>query len=226
MSVAKYPRRILNILLNLKGDKSMATYVLVHGGDRDGSIWDGVAGLLREHGHQVFCPTMTSIKKTTLQHNINEIGDLVQTNQLNKIILVGHSYGAMVITGVLDKWSDAISCLVYIDSAIPQNGESLYGMLADEGFNYKDFGLTPDKPCLEVLYFNEDILNSKPKAYIHCLKSEFIQASKPIYENLIAHAKQKNWIYFNLDTAHSCMLTQPKELSIILCDMQILLQSK
>lgn len=46
----------------------MATYVLVHGGDRDGSIWSDVANLLKNQGHQVFCPSMTSIKQTTIQH--------------------------------------------------------------------------------------------------------------------------------------------------------------
>lgn len=48
----------------------MATYVLVHGGDRDGSIWNNVAKLLQNHGHQVFFPSMTPIKQTSLQHNI------------------------------------------------------------------------------------------------------------------------------------------------------------
>lgn len=51
----------------------MAAYVLVHGGNRDGSVWNAVADLLRQIGHDVFCPTMTSVKIATLDENIAEI---------------------------------------------------------------------------------------------------------------------------------------------------------
>lgn len=153
----------------------MATYVLVHGGDRDGSIWSAVAKSLLDHNHTVFTPSMTPLKQTTLQHNIDEICELIQINNLNHIILVGHSYGAMVITGVLSKLADKISYVVYVDSAVPENGKSLYGLFSENGFNYQDFGLTPDAPCVEPLYFDENKIKEKPKAYVHCLQSEFIE---------------------------------------------------
>lgn len=202
----------------------MTTYVLIHGGDRDGSIWENISQLLRNDGHQVFCPSMTPIKQTTLQHNINEICELIQVQQLDKIILVGHSYGAMVITGVFDRLPERIDCMIYVDSAIPQNGKSLYGLLAENGFNYQDFGLTPDPPCIEPLSFDESKLKEKLKAYIHCLQSEFIAATKPIYKNIIENAAKDNWLYFDLDTTHGCMFTQPKELAVILAGMRIVLR--
>jgi pimeloyl-ACP methyl ester carboxylesterase len=200
----------------------MTTYVLVHGGDRDGHIWEGVARLLRHQGNQVFCPSMKSIKETTLQHNINEICELIQANQLNDIILVGHSYGAMVITGVLNQLSDAIHCMVYIDSVIPQSGKSLFALLAENGFNDESLGLTPDTPCIEPLLFDENKLKEKLKAYIHCLKSEFSAATKPFYDNLIKTSATNHWLYFDLNTTHACMLTQPEALAVILAGMQVL----
>lgn len=106
---------------------------------------------------------------------------------------------------------------------IPKNGKSLFGLLAENGFNYEDFGLTPDKPCIEPLYFNENIIKQKPKAYIHCLQSEFIQVTKPMYQQVVNTAQQDNWIYFNLDTQHACMKTQPKELAVILNGIPALL---
>lgn len=127
----------------------------------------------------------------------------------------------MVITGVLNKLSDHISCLIYIDSVIPENGKSLYGLLAENGFNYQQFGLTPDAPCLESLKFDETILKLKPKAYIHCLRSEFITATKPFYNNIVARAEKDNWLYFCLDTTHGCMLTQPKELAAIITGVTV-----
>lgn len=204
----------------------MAVYLLVHGGDRDGTIWKSVSQLLRKKGHQVFCPTMTPIKQTTLQHNIDEICELIQKNHLNNIILAAHSYGAMIITGVLDKLPDHIACMVYIDSAVPQNGKSLYGLLAENGFNYRDFGLTPDLPCIAPLNFDENKLKKKPKAYVHCLQSEFIAATKPIYTQIVEHSKNDNWLYFDLDTTHGCMFTQPKELAVILSGLEILIDDQ
>ena len=202
----------------------MTTYVLVHGGDRDGTIWESVSELLRAKGHHVFCPSMTPITKTSLQHNIDEICELIKVNHLSDIILAGHSYGAMVITGVLNHLSDKISCLVYIDSAIPQNGKSLYGLLAENGFDYKSAGLTPDAPCIEPLFFNENKLKEKTKAYVHCLQSEFMEATQSIYKKIVDHSREDNWLYFDLNTTHGCMLTQPKELAVILLGMQIFQQ--
>lgn len=202
----------------------MATYVLVHGGDRDGTVWDTVAKLLKKHPHQVFCPSMTSIKLTTLQHNINEICELIHNNNLHDIILVGHSYGAMVITGVINKLSDKISYAVYVDSIIPKNGKSLFDILAENGFDYQHFGLTPDTPCIEPLYFDENKFKNKSKAYIHCLQSEFIDVTKPTYKYIADHSSQDHWLYFSLDTLHGCMFTQPNELAVILFGVQMFLK--
>jgi hypothetical protein len=190
----------------------------VHGGDRDGSIWETISRMLCDHGNKVFCPSMQPIKTSTLQHNINEICQLIETEQLDNIFLVGHSYGAMVITGVLEKFSDRIHCMVYVDSVIPKNGKSLFGLLEENNFDYKNFGLTPDAPCIEPLYFDENKLNKKLKAYIHCLQSEFLQIAQPVYNRI---SKNPEWICFSLDTTHSCMLTQPKALAIILAGLQV-----
>ena len=199
----------------------MANYILIHGGDSKGSVWNDVADLLRQSGNRVYHPSLTSIKQATLEQNIGEICDLIHTESLDNIILVGHSYGAMVITGVHDCLSDKIKYLTYVDSAIPKNGYSLYGMFAELGFNYEDFDLTPDQPCVASLFFDEKKLNQKQKAYIHCLQSEFISITKPIYEEMKSNTKAHHWIVFDLDTVHACMISQPKELAVILSGLQI-----
>lgn len=201
----------------------MATYVLVHGGDRDGSIWNEVAACLRKEGHQVYCPSMASVKEVYLKHNIKEICDFIRHEQLDQIILVGHSYGAMVITGVADQLQDQIAYLVYVDSAIPENGQSLYGLLEHYGFDYRRLGLTPDPACIEPLHFDERKINQLPKAYIRCLRSEFIDALTPLYEKMVLQASLYHWIYFCLDTEHGCMFTQPHELAVILFGLQVFL---
>lgn len=192
----------------------MSTYLLVHGGDRDGSIWLPIKEYLEKHGHLVYTPSMSSVKTSTLSKNIDEVLDTISSHSLNDIILGGHSYGAMVITGVFNRVPDKINQLVFIDSAVPEDGKSLYGMFSEKGFDYKDYDLTPDPACLEKLYFDEQRFSESTKTYIHCLQSEFLALTKPIYQSL--KNSEGNWHYFCLDTVHGCMFTQPRELAIIL----------
>lgn len=197
----------------------MTTYVLVHGGDRDGSVWNAVANLLRQHGHDVFCPTMTSVKIATLDENIAEIMSYITSNKINDFILVGHSYGGFVITGVADKLSDQVRGLIYVDALVPQPGKSLHDLTADYGFDYASFDLIEDPAVMSKIYFDTKKVFSKPKSYILCLQSEFIALTKPMYESL--KKSNDNWLFFALDTKHGCMLTEPSALAAILLGIQL-----
>jgi pimeloyl-ACP methyl ester carboxylesterase len=111
----------------------MATYVLVHGGGHGGWCYDRVAPLLRAAGHDVVTPTLTGLGERShlvsaevdLDLHIRDVVAVLQFFDLRDVILVGHSYGGMVITGVLDRAPDRIGRLVYLDAATPVNGESL-----------------------------------------------------------------------------------------------------
>ena len=65
--------------------------MLVHGGDRDGSIWSDVENILTQYGHQVFYPSMTSVKKATLQQNIDEVVQYILSHKIKNFILHGIS---------------------------------------------------------------------------------------------------------------------------------------
>ena len=111
----------------------MATFVLVHGGGHGGWCYRKVAGLLRQAGHDVFTPTLTGLAERShlvspavdLETHITDIVNLLAYEDLRRVILVGHSYGGMVITGVADRAADRIAELVYLDAAHPRDGESL-----------------------------------------------------------------------------------------------------
>lgn len=111
----------------------MATFVLVHGGGHGGWCYRKVAGLLRAAGHAVFTPTLTGLAERShlvspavdLDTHITDVVNLLAWEDLQDIILVGHSYGGMVITGVADRAADRIAELVYLDAAHPLDGESL-----------------------------------------------------------------------------------------------------
>lgn len=111
----------------------MATYVLVHGGAHGGWCYKPVAGLLRAEGHEVYAPTLTGVGERShligpdvdLDLHITDIVNVLHYEDLRDVILVGHSYGGMVITGVADRALDRVGHLVYLDAARPENGEAL-----------------------------------------------------------------------------------------------------
>jgi pimeloyl-ACP methyl ester carboxylesterase len=117
----------------------MATYVLVHGGGSGGWVWGRMAPLLRAAGHEVHTPTLTGTGErahllrsdTDLETHIADILAVLRYEDLREVILVGHSYGGMVITGVADRAPERIAELVYLDAATPQNGESLVDLSPD-----------------------------------------------------------------------------------------------
>ncbi|GAA3193651.1 alpha/beta hydrolase [Actinocorallia longicatena] len=111
----------------------MATYVLVHGGGHGGWCYRKVARLLRSAGHEVHTPTLTGLgERSHLLHpdidldtHIEDVTALLRYEDLREVILVGHSYGGMVVTGAADRAPDRVGRLVYLDAATPVDGQSL-----------------------------------------------------------------------------------------------------
>ena len=115
----------------------MATFVLVHGAWHGGWCWRDTAAALRAAGHTVHTPTHTGVgdrahhsnQAVTLETHIRDVCGTIEMEEAQDIILCGHSYGGMVITGVADRMADRIKALVYLDAFIPQDGDSLTSLL-------------------------------------------------------------------------------------------------
>src|ERR1700756_3055026 len=118
---------------NLQGGH-MANFVLVHGGGHGGWCYQPVARLLQARGHIVYAPSLPGMGEHThqlhpgidLDTHINDVVNLLQWEDLTDAILVGHSYGGMVITGVADRAPQRVGHRVYLDAAYPRDGESLH----------------------------------------------------------------------------------------------------
>jgi pimeloyl-ACP methyl ester carboxylesterase len=108
------------------------TFVLVHGAWHGGWCWRRVADRLRAGGHQVFTPTQTGLgerkhlmsKDITLDTFTKDIANVIETEELSNLILVGHSFGGLAISGVADTMPERIRHLVYLDSLIVEGGKT------------------------------------------------------------------------------------------------------
>ena len=118
----------------------MATFVLVHGAWHGGWCWKRVRDILQRLGHEVFTPTLTGVgerahlldPKVDLETHINDVLHLIRWEELNDVVLCGHSYAGCVVSAVADRIPERISHLVYLDAFVPETGKSLHDCLPEE----------------------------------------------------------------------------------------------
>jgi pimeloyl-ACP methyl ester carboxylesterase len=109
----------------------MATFVIVHGAWSGAHAWRWVRPLLRAAGHEVFTPTLTGLgerahlatPETDLGTHVADVAAVLFYEDLSDVVLVGHSYGGLVITGVADTQPERIGRLVYLDADVPEDGD-------------------------------------------------------------------------------------------------------
>jgi pimeloyl-ACP methyl ester carboxylesterase len=115
----------------------MTTFVLVHGSWAGSVVWRELAPRLRKAGHDVYAPTLTGIgarkhllsREIDLNTHIQDVIGVIDDADLSEIVLVGNSYGGMVITGVADRAPEKVASLVYLDAFVPENGQSCLSLL-------------------------------------------------------------------------------------------------
>lgn len=117
----------------------MASIVLVHGAWGGGWVWRDVLDPLRAAGHRVHAVTLTGVGERAhlfrpdigLSTHVQDVLGLVRSEELSDIVLVGNSYGGMVITGAADRLladdAQAVRSLVYVDAIVPRPGEPWSG---------------------------------------------------------------------------------------------------
>jgi len=224
------------------------TYVLVHGGGHGGWCYGPVAKLLRARGHDVYVVTLTGLGERShllnpdidLDTHITDVVNTLEFEDLRNVILVGHSYGGMVITGVADRVPERIGNLVYLDAAYPQNGESLVDhagpmmQAARAGARIVDgielvlfpgddplgfYGVTDPaqiewmKPKLTPHPWKcfDQKLVLKNEAAVRALPQSFITCSYRMNDEGRAALKALgNGRYWEVDTGHDLMISEPQ----------------
>lgn len=115
----------------------MAAYVLVHGAWHGGWCWRRVTPLLGAGGHDVYTPTLTGLGQRShllsrdvgLDTHARDIAGVLEYEELRDVILVGHSYGGMVITAAAELAAERLARLVYLDAFLPRDGECVLDFL-------------------------------------------------------------------------------------------------
>jgi len=235
----------------------MRAYVLVHGGGHGGWCYQPVARIMRAKGQEVYTPTMTGLGErehllspaVDLDMHITDIVKVLEFEDLRDVILVGHSYGGMVITGVADRVPGRIGNLVYLDAAYPRNGQSLVDVAGPLMLAARAIGRMVDGMEL-VLYPGEDPMSfygvtepeqiawMKPKLTPHpwkCFEQKLVldneAAMRKIPPSFIscsfhmddaARAALKalsNGRYWELDTGHDLMISEPQAVADVLLQL-------
>jgi pimeloyl-ACP methyl ester carboxylesterase len=111
----------------------MANFVLVHGAWGGSAAWQDVADRLRAAGHRVLTPSLTGIGErrhlfsgaVNLSTHVADVCGAIESENLSEVVLAGHSYGGMVVTGVADRLPERLKRLIYVDAIVPDSGQSM-----------------------------------------------------------------------------------------------------
>src|SRR6266700_5341846 len=125
--LARWPSRAL-------GQAAPKTFVLAHGSWHGGWCWRRVADQLRAKGHVVYAPSYTGMgdrahllsKDITISTFAEDLVQVIQSEELTNVVLVGHSFGGVPISGVADRIPEKIAHLVYLDSVLVESGRSAF----------------------------------------------------------------------------------------------------
>jgi pimeloyl-ACP methyl ester carboxylesterase len=231
----------------------MATYVLVHGAWHGSWCWKRVRKALQAEGHDVFAPTLTGVAdrshlaspQVDLETHVADVVNLLRWEELDDVVLCGHSYAGCVITGVADRVPERIRALVYLDAFILENDQSLHDILPREVGEAQVEGARKGGdgwrvPPITAEAFN---VNAADRAWVNaqCTPQPLatfrqrlrlnrtIPASKVTYVLATGYenspfppfrelAKKKGWSTVNVACGHDVMLDRPDDLVRILRD--------
>ena len=223
-------------------------FLLIHGAWHGGWVWNEISDILRYQRYSVSTPTLTGLgekkhllsSKITIETFIEDVVNHIIFENLNNIILVGHSFAGSVISGVADKLKDRIQKLIYFDAMILIDGQKPFDITPKETVEQrielaKKFGNNISIPAPSADAFGvfdikkslllEEKLTPHPLSAFQSklvLKNEvgngiplsYIFCTKPVYKSLESSrevVRKMKWPIFELNAGHDAMLTHPKE---------------
>jgi len=229
------------------------SFVLVHGAWHGGWCWRDVANGLRDAGHRVFTPTLTGLGERVhlvnpsvdLSTHVNDVLKVLEFEELQDVVLVGHSYAGHVIPLVAEGARSRIRQMIFLDAVLARDGKPFLPpevgearrKVAIDGYlepppALSFFGVPEDHPLapwvkrrltnhplptlLQTVQYRNGGPAGLPKTYIRCLRRRDMSQPDPVEAQLKG---QPEWTWRTIDTGHDAMVTMPKELMAMLLEI-------
>ncbi|SDS89170.1 alpha/beta fold hydrolase [Bradyrhizobium canariense] len=225
------------------------TFLVCHGAWSAGWAWKKMHPLMNAAGHRLVTPTYTGLGERAhlanpsidLETHIQDVLNVITYEDLSDIVLLGHSYGGMVATGVADRARDRVAQLIYLDAFVPRDGQSLLDLneparqsmqervKSGDGWRVPPNPTPPDTPAADLEWLTERRVDMP----IKCFEMGIKLASEPtlprsyIYATRITPAdtfcqfarrakSEPGWRYYEIDASHSPAVTAPEALMALL----------
>jgi pimeloyl-ACP methyl ester carboxylesterase len=233
---------------------SSKTFVLVHGAWHGGWAWQRVADRLRARGHIVFAPTLTGLGERAhllrpgidLSLHIADVLGVIRYERLDDIVLVGHSNGGCIISGVAEAVPNAIRSIVFLDAFIPDSGDATIDLVQPAVREVIEAALERGDITIPVRDAAAFLVNEKDRAWVDSLagahpigtmteklrltgareripKKTYIRASgypNVSFEKAYARAKSDaGWRTYEVPGGHDVMINEPDRLTEILLEV-------
>ena len=227
---------------------SSKTFLVCHGAWSAGWAWKKMHPLMRAAGHRLVTPSYTGLGERAhlanpsidLETHIQDILNVIKYEDLRDIVLIGHSYGGMVATGVADRARDKVRQLIYIDAFVPQDGQSLLDLnetarprmqeltKSGDGWRVPPNPTPPDTPPADVEWLTERRVDIKcfdtklkmrggaltlPRSYIYATHTTPADTFGPF---AVRAKADPAWRYHEIDASHSPNVTAPEALMTLL----------
>lgn len=224
------------------------TFVVCHGAWSAAWAWKKVRPLLRAKGHEIFTPTNTGLGERAhqtgpgvdLEMHIADVLGVIEMEDLKDVVLIGHSYGGMIATGVADRARDRIAQVIYVDAHVPGDGQSLQDITPGRPLNGpapfiaggapQDWLMAPNaspsdtspedlawigprrKPQPKATFTQKLVLRNGPLT----LPRAYVHCTKKDGPDVFAQYRRFKddpaWVFVEMDASHSPNVTAPDAL--------------
>ena len=233
----------------------MTIFLIAHGAWSAGWAWKKMRPRLRERGHELWTPTYTGLGErihlasndVRLDTHIEDVLKVLEYEDLREVILVGHSYGGMVATGVADRAPERFAQLVYLDAFVPRHGQALFDLAVPDdrigliegarktgdAMRLPPRPMPPDTSAADLAWANPRRVPQPIATFeqpirltgaVEQLRRTYIYCTKArpgdVFRQFAERAKSEpGWKYREIDASHNPHITVPDVLAAMLHEL-------